>query len=276
MRSSNFTIVASLIASFGLAFTGCSEAFSPDDGASTDRKKVDERAQAHDSSATWDELSDETKKQLTEVRKHTADYNDFKKGTADYSKFTIYVPGMGVHYLKDSLVDASSQTMDWNRPHAVGSDAHRNTPGILLYDSDNADDDPDLLAIEYIVPFNQDPPVDMIAGDHDDHAWHPHPSLHEINPADRDNFSSIEGACHYTSGAETLFAVTDDGENVFAVPGAGDIIPGSWDSVDPSECHPEGPFGSPLHVAHGKTWALHAWLWEDNPNGIFAATHPDY
>lgn len=271
MRVRTLAYWSSLICSALLVLTGCTEALNSEEGSTTE-----ERKQAHGDDGGGGSIGPQTKLELSQAREGTAEYKDFSKGTEDYQKFSVDVPNMGTHYVKKSLIDESTKTMDFSRPFALGSEEHRKNPGIILYNDDgNSAGTNQLVAVEYIVPISQSPPKDLFSGHADDHAWHVHPSVHELAEPAHSKFSSIEGACHYGSGAELYFAVTSDGDKVLAAPPFGDVIPGSsWTSVDPSECLPKGPFGSPLTIVHGQLWTLHAWIWKDNPDGVFAPTNP--
>ncbi len=68
---------------------------------------------------------------------------------------------------------------------------------------------------------------------------------------DEDEWHVHEAACHYEDGSE---------------------IPAS----DPGDCpltHPDT--GNPLFLWHPDLYVLHVWLFEENPNGIFAEFNPN-
>jgi hypothetical protein len=44
---------------------------------------------------------------------------------------------------------------------------------------------------------------------------------------------------------------------------------------NPANCPFTSPGGAPLTLWHPDIWALHVWLWEGNPDGIFAEFNPN-
>ncbi len=212
-------------------------------------------------------------KALAEVRSATAKYQNVEKAESDgYVQFSIHVPGMGIHYLNDSAFNSDgTSNLDKN--------LNREDPEILVY----VDDDPQspqrrLVAAEYAVPVFPDneegPPaeaLDLFPG-LDEHDWHVHPSSHELP---LDDSWTIHGECHYEGGLGVFLAEDPNGDFVLWTPPTGAF--GSWSgTVEPAQC-PSSLGGNPLPpllLAHGKWWTLHAWVWYDNPEGVFHPTNP--
>lgn len=210
-------------------------------------------------------------KALAEVRSATSKYQDVRKAEADgYVQFSPHVPGMGIHYLHESVINDDGSS-------ALDNNLDRLNPEILVY----VDDSPKssqrrLVAAEYAVPKDSDHPptnaLELFPG-LEEHDWHVHPSSHEL-PLTND--WTIHGECHYEGGLGVFLAQKpNDGDHVFWAPPTGAF--GSWSgTVAPDQC-PSSLGGDPLPpllIAHGKWWTLHAWVWYPNPEGVFHSTNP--
>lgn len=220
---------------------------------------------------------------LNAVRNTTEKYKDLRKAKADgYRKFSIFVPNMGFHYLQESAINEDG-TSDLNRR------LNRTDPEILVYGDTEDDPSGDPLvgaedesfgAVEYAIPKRDgetEPPQHAIAkfnnADADD--WHVHPSTHGLPLSDA---WTIHGECHYVGGPGVFLAEDPDGNFVLWTPPTGAF--GSWSgTVAPNECPSALPGEEgdiplpPLLIAHGKWWTLHAWIWIDNPDGVFHSTN---
>src|SRR5215470_11970786 len=134
-----------LFAMAGLIITGC--LMSSADGV----HRVMANA-AHDD----DDLPRETRRELTRARKATARYRDLSQAIADgYVDINVFVPNMGFHYLKSSLLDSK---FDPERPE------------LLVYAATNCNSNKlRLVAVEYAVPIAESPtPPEGFTGDHDE------------------------------------------------------------------------------------------------------------
>ena len=208
--------------------------------------------------------------ELAGVRAATAQYNDLRRATSDgYVQFSPHVPRMGFHYLHQSAINADATS-------ALDRSLDRSDPELLVY-VDDAPRSPQrrLVAVEYAIPKEEDDPpseaVNLFSGA-DDQDWHVHPSVHELPLADT---WTIHGECHYQGGIGVFLAENPTGDFVLWTPPTGAF--GSWSgTVAPDQCPTtlgEDPL-PPLLIAHGKWWTLHAWVWHDNPEGVFHATNP--
>lgn len=238
----------------GLALVGCERA----------------TPSAPEEAARFSQQTAETRQQLAEVRNATAAYQNLAAAREDgYLQFSLHVPGMGYHYLQESAIGP-------NGGSALDRSLDRTDPEILVY-VDDAAESPQrrLVAAEYAVPRDgEDPPeqaVNLFDGA-DAHEWHVHPSAHEL-PLSHE--WTVHGECHYEGGLGVFLAENPSGDFVLWTPPTGAF--GSWSgSVEPDQC-PETIAGSPLPpllIAHGKWWTLHAWVWLDNPEGVFHPTNP--
>lgn len=211
-------------------------------------------------------------RELAEVRRALAAYNDLRAARADgYTQFSIHVPGMGIHHLTSSAIGADGNS-------TLDGSLDRTDPEILVYVDDAADAakrNPQrrLVAAEYAVPKNGPSPpseaVNLFTGaDADD--WHVHPSRHEFGlPASW----TLHGECHYEGGLGIFLAENSSGLLLWT-PVAGNV--GSWDGppITAADCPATGPAGTPLLIGHGKWWTLHVWAWYPNPEGVFHPTNP--
>lgn len=209
--------------------------------------------------------------QLDEVRESTSSYEDLENAQQDgYVKFSVHVPGMGVHYLQDSAFDADAQ-------ETLDRSLDRTSPEILVYVEDDEGSGEQLVAVEYAVPVAEgetEPPqqaVDLF-DDADASDWHAHPSRHELQ---LDEGWTVHAECHYQGGPGVFLTENPDGEFVRLTP-QGEA--GTWDgTVAPDQC-PESLDGEdlpPLMLVHEKWWTLHAWTGLENPEGVFHATNPN-
>lgn len=77
--------------------------------------------------------------QLDQARDAAAKYLDIDAAVADgYADIGLFVPNMGWHYLKESILDAN---FEWTKPE------------LLVYADDPCGGKRKLVAIEYAVPF---------------------------------------------------------------------------------------------------------------------------
>lgn len=85
----------------------------------------------------YDELDQQTRWELQQVRAATARYRQIKNAIKDgYVDINAVVPGMGYHYMKESLVDSKFELRN---------------PELLVYDK-LEDGSFELVAVEYAVP----------------------------------------------------------------------------------------------------------------------------
>lgn len=212
----------------------------------------------------------QTNQQLAEVREATSSYHDLEEAQADgYVQFSVHVPGMGLHYLQDSAFAADgTSTLDRS--------VDREEPEILLYVDQDDEEGKRLVAVEYALPVadgETSPPqqaVDLF-DEPDAHAWHPHPSRHELGLG---SGWTVHAECHYEGGLGVFLAEEPDGDFVQLTP-KGQV--GTWNgTVAPDQCPTDidGERLPPLLVVHEKWWTLHAWTWMDNPDGVFHPTNP--
>ncbi len=206
--------------------------------------------------------------QLAEVRQATSSYQEVSNARADgYVQFSPHIPGMGLHFLHDSAFSADgAETLDRT--------LDRTDPELVLYVE--GDEGHDLTAVEYAVPVAEgetappDQAVDLFdEADADD--WHVHPSAHELGLAQG---WMVHGECHYEGGVGVFLAENPEGEFVLLTP---DGQVGTWNgTVGPDQC-PQEISGEPLPdllLSHGHWWTLHAWIWQENPEGVFHPTNP--
>jgi hypothetical protein len=102
-------------------------------------------------------LSHGTRRELERARLATAKYNDISNAIADgYADINVFIPHMGFHYLKSSVLDAE---FDLERPE------------LLVYVPDLCEGRMRLVAVEYAVPLNLSPtPPEGFTGQAD--VWH--------------------------------------------------------------------------------------------------------
>jgi hypothetical protein len=78
--------------------------------------------------------------QLDQAKDATAKYLDVDKAVADgYQDIGLFIPNMGWHYMKESILDAK---FEWTKPE------------LLVYADDPCGGKRKLVAIEYAVPFD--------------------------------------------------------------------------------------------------------------------------
>ncbi len=109
------------------------------------------------------------REELAAVRSATAKYHDIETALADgYVRVTPFVPGMGFHYQKISLVGDGK--VDLNQPEA------------LLYLPQPEAGHYKLVSVEYLVLKTGDEvPVEGFTGDQD--PWHVLPAVPGVHPA---------------------------------------------------------------------------------------------
>lgn len=210
----------------------------------------------------------EPDQQLAEVRKATTGYQDVSKAQADgYVQFSVHVPGMGLHYLHDSAFNADGTS-------ALDRSLDRTDPEVVLYVEE--DGEHNLVSVEYAVPVKDgetSPPSQAVSlfDDADASDWHKHPSRHELGLG---SGWTVHAECHYRGGLGVWLAEDPNGTYAQLTPD-GQI--GTWSgSVAPDQC-PEEAGGEdlpPLLLVHEKWWTLHAWVWQENPEGVFHPTNP--
>lgn len=206
---------------------------------------------------------------LGQVRRATAPYQDLGNAEEDgYVQFSPHVPNMGYHYLHDSNINADGSS-------ALDNKLDRKDPEILVYVDDSAESSQRrLVAAEYAVPKESGTPpqnAQNLFPGLTAHDWHVHPSTHELPLSDD---WTVHGECHYQGGLGVFLAEDPGGNFVLFTPPTGAF--GSWSgTVAPDQC--PGSLGGnplpPLLIAHGKWWTLHAWVWYDNPDGVFHPTN---
>ncbi len=135
------------------------------------------------------DLDSDLRATLAQVRRATAQYHDVKQaGEAGYVQVSPFVPGMGYHYVKESLMDA---------------EVIPTQPEALVYVDNPADDSKRrLVAVEYLIPedliedqSDLDGKFPGVDGDtwhheHEIHAWTLHAWVWYDNP---------EGVSHSTN-----------------------------------------------------------------------------
>ncbi len=67
---------------------------------------------------------------------------------------------------------------------------------------------------------------------------------------DSDEWDTHPASCHYADGFEV-------------------------EEPDPLACPTTSPGGAPLALWHPDLFAVHAWIWRGNPDGVFAAFNPN-
>jgi hypothetical protein len=109
------------------------------------------------SDAKGRQLSRETQRELERAWRATAKYNEISNAIADgYADINVFIPKMGFHYLKSSLLDA-----EFDPEH----------PELLVYAQDLCLGRMRLVAVEYAVPLNlASSPPEGFTGDVDE--WH--------------------------------------------------------------------------------------------------------
>jgi hypothetical protein len=105
-----------------------------------------------------EQLLADTRREIARARRATARYNDLSTAIADgYADINVFIPNMGFHYLKSSILDAQ---FDPERPE------------LLVYAQDVSEGRMRLVAVEYAVPISLSPNAtpEGFTGDADD--WH--------------------------------------------------------------------------------------------------------
>lgn len=216
-----------------------------------------------------DLFGDEELGELEQVREATERYQDPSTAEAEgFEKFSPPVPGMGVHYLVGSAIGGDQTS-------ALDRSLERRNPEILVYaDTGQGGSFDQLVAVEYAIPKEGETPPEQAtglfskAGAED---WHVHPSRHALGLGEG---WTVHGECHYVGGIGVFLAENPEGGFVRLTPQGS---AGSWSgTVEPGACptslgDQELP---PLNIVHGKWWTLHAWVWFDNPEGVFHSTNP--
>ena len=114
--------------------------------------------------------------QLDETREAAAKYFDESKARADgYVDIALFVPNMGWHYLKESLLDGR---FDWRKPE------------LLVYADDPCGGPRKLVAVEYAVPLSlsKRPPAGFVGkadqwdANQQFQLWTLHAWVYEFNP----------------------------------------------------------------------------------------------
>lgn len=116
-----------------VATTACDEQpTSYEPGDDTTAEALAPQSQAHHGGSAL-------QKELAALRRATSQYQNVKKAEADgYHQHSPFIPGMGFHYVKGSLVDG---TAEMSQPEA------------LVYDSNDPEQKTrNLGAVEYIIP----------------------------------------------------------------------------------------------------------------------------
>lgn len=208
--------------------------------------------------------------ELHEVEHATESYKDVQAAKEDgYTKFSVFVPGMGFHYLTDSAINADATS-------ALDRSLDRKDPEILVY-TGGGNESLELAAVEYAVPVQEGesaPPqqaVDLFS-EANASDWHVHPSHHELGLPHN---WTVHAECHYEGGAGVFLAENPQGDFVRMTPKG---KAGNWSGdVAPDQCPDQlgGKSLPPLNLVHGKWWTLHAWVWKENPKGVFHPTNPD-
>lgn len=211
----------------------------------------------------------ETTSETSQLREATVAYDDVSMAREDgYAQFSPKVPGMGYHYLDASAVNDDG-TSDLDRSLEVTE------PEILVYTGGEDDADKQLAAVEYAIPKEgSSPPQEAVElfPEADASDWHVHPAAHEIG---LESGWTIHAECHYEGGAAVFLAENPNGSFVRLTPGG---PAGTWSgTIAPDQCPQEldGDSLPPLLLVHGKWWTLHAWVWMDNPEGLFHPTNPN-
>lgn len=260
-----FTVAIGFVLSFGLLTTACdTELAGPEKGSVPDGTvKTQEEAP-----------SNAGLQGLDAVRITTEEYKDLNEAKADgYKLFSPFVPEMGFHYLHESAINEDGSS-------SLDRRLNRTKPEVLVYSDKTegnsgqfAPHNEGFAAVEYAIPKREgetEPPQHAVAlfNNADAHDWHVHPSSHELGLP---HGWTVHGECHYESGAGVFLAEDPAGDFLLLTP-QGQV--GTWNgSVEPSQC-PALP-GETLRIVHGKWWTLHAWIWVENPEGVFHSTNLD-
>lgn len=226
-----------------------------------------------DRAARFSQQAPDTRQQLAEVRNATAPYQNVaaaEKG--GYVQFSPHVPGMGFHYLQQSAINPDGSS-------GLDRSLDRADPEVLVYVDDAArSTQRRLVAAEYAVPKQGSSPpsraVDLFSGA-DAHDWHVHPSRHDLGLG---SGWTVHAECHYEGGLGVFLAEKSDGDFVLLTPlPPADQPVGTWSGTVRPEACPTSLGGNslpPLLIVHPKWWTLHAWVWQDNPAGVFHPTSP--
>lgn len=207
--------------------------------------------------------------ELEQVRQATERYQDLSAAEADgFEQFSPPVPNMGVHFLTGTAISG-------NGTSALDENFSRRDPEILLYaDTSQTASNDQLVGVEYAIPKEgETPPDEAVAlfSEASAEAWHVHPSRHDLG---LEEGWTIHGECHYEGGIGVFLGEDPEGNFVRLTPQGS---AGTWGgTVEPGACptslgEQELP---PLNIVHGKWWTLHAWIWFDNPEGVFNPTNP--
>lgn len=213
--------------------------------------------------------------QLEQIRGKTERYKNPQKALDDgYQIMGPYVPGMGWHFLNPGNVEA-----------AVDEDFDLNVPQLLTYgDAGGGFEELTLASVEYAIPvgardYTDENPPNIFEDSDDSEIWHAHPAAeHALTlPVDL-------GHGHHAE---------DFPESPADVPPE-DLIRGTnWIELIPG--NPEQPMlehgitimanfagSGPLDgravvgsSVHPDLLTLHAWVHEENPDGVFAPINPE-
>lgn len=210
--------------------------------------------------------------QLTEVREATSKYEDPQKAIDDgFRIMGPYVSGMGWHFMNPERVQVAAE------------DGFTLTEPQLLTYGDPGDglDGLVLGAVEYAIPvgvrdYTEENPPDMFADEDGQETWHVHPS------------------------AEHAFVMRGDPSSEDFPESAADVpLDERLRSTNWLEIAPGGSPGEPMlepgtmlvgdfrgervmntravvsSSVHPDLLTLHAWVHEDNPEGVFAGHNPE-
>lgn len=267
-----FTAVLALALSFGLLITACDSGLTGSEAPETPTPQASQQGPPENPGIQG----------LNAVRNATEEYKDISEAQADgYKLFSPFVPGMGFHYLHESIINEDGSS-------ALDRRLNRTKPEILVYSDKTAGNSDQFAphsegfaAVEYAIPKGDgetEPPQHAVAlfnnAGADD--WHVHPSTEELPPSVVANIATIHAECHYKGGIGVFLAEDMNGNFVLFTPPTGAF--GSWSgTVAPDQCPTMlgGNSLPELRIVHGKWWTLHAWIWVSNPEGIFHPTNPD-
>ncbi len=218
------------------------------------------------SDETGNQKTPDFEQQLDEVRTAISDYEDPTAAIEDGYKFGgPYVPGMGWHCTNPDYLQQAGES---------GPD--RSQPPILTYlETDNG---LALGAAEFAVPAAAvDGTPDLFYDDEVDatEEWHPHEGathVFALPNGQQDDPANLTLSDLRTKNAWTEFSPSDTSIK------AGDTVTLDWEKLQSSP--PEESDGEERIVDivshHPTIKTLHVWVGKENPDGVFAATNPDF
>ena len=217
-----------------------------------------------------DDAGDDTEADLTgqlnEVEGVTEKYTDPRAALEDGFKLNgPYVPGMGWHFTHPERLQRAAE----NGPSLT-------EPPLLTYLDNEDTDGLELASVEYAVPTEAvDGELDLFndEGEDETEVWHTHEGATHVfangnGKQDDPTKLSFEELTTKANWAE--FHPVDESLE------EGDAIALNWGRANAKEGDDKEKRVVDIVANHPTIETLHVWVHMDNPDGVFAAVHPEY